>query len=154
MPEQTKWEVHPYDWEWYGKPGHLICADYCQFHLCTEVGEWLVSTVGEYLPPESIREIFAKSRGVVLEGKGDYREADYMKKIGYESIGLDRKYETMVFYIGEKPTRCNTTGCNCNMPRINGHEQHFEPANDAKTANENHMKACVMAACGKIEKKE
>ena len=50
------------DWIWFGTPGHFICANYCRFHLCTRVGDYLVSTVGEYVPPEPVREIFARTR--------------------------------------------------------------------------------------------
>jgi hypothetical protein len=83
------------EWRWFGSPGHFICARDCRFHLCTQIGAVLVSTVGEYFPGESVREILANSRGVVLNGRGDEREADYMTKLGYEDIGFNRKYETI-----------------------------------------------------------
>jgi len=37
-------------WVWYGNTGHFCASRDCEFHLCTEVGEYLVSTVGEYYP--------------------------------------------------------------------------------------------------------
>ena len=40
----------PTDWEWFGLSGHFIYAYRCRFHLCTKVGPWLVSTVGQYVP--------------------------------------------------------------------------------------------------------
>ena len=49
-----------------------------------------------------VREIYAKSREVKLEGVGDVRDADYIKKVGYEEIGDGRKYETMVFKARKK----------------------------------------------------
>ena len=87
------------DWIWMPHPGHFICAEHCRFSLNTCVGEFTVSTIGEYLPPESVREIKASSMGVLLEGHGYDRYVDYMKKIGYEGMGSDPeyKYETMVF---------------------------------------------------------
>lgn len=93
-------------WVWMPHPGHFICASECKFHLTTEVGGYIVSTVGEYFPQESVREILAKCRGVVLEGKGEERERDYMTKIGYENLGVDGKYETMVF-----PSKTSDEAC-------------------------------------------
>ncbi len=103
------------EWEWYGTAGHLCVGRYCRFHLATKVGKFWVSTVGEYLPPEGTREVLAESRGVKLAGMGDAREADYMNKIGYETLGVgdDSIYETMVFHAGQ---RCESPDCNCGMP--------------------------------------
>ena len=75
---------------------------------------YLISTVGEYLPDAPVREIFAQSRGVALEGMGDKRRAHYMEKIGFEDIGYGRKYETMVFSLNGKV--CAGKGCGCGMP--------------------------------------
>ena len=35
-------------WKWYGYAGHLIVSRRCAYHLCTRVGNYLVSTVGAY----------------------------------------------------------------------------------------------------------
>ena len=121
----------------FGHAGHFICANDCRFHLCTQVGKYLVSTVGEMFPDSNVREIIAKTRGVVLEGIGDARRADYMKKIGFEEIGYGRKYETMVFAAGNP---CDAKGCNCGLPSINGSEIDSAIANDAKTATEGHRR--------------
>jgi len=60
------------DWRWYGNAGHFCCSQDCEFHLCTEVGEYLISTVGEYYP----------------DGR----------KGGMKSVAWDKDYyETMVF---------------------------------------------------------
>lgn len=59
------------NWEWFGSAGHFCAADSCLFHLTTKVGDYLVSTVGDYYP-----------RGVFGEP---------------ETIGLERLFETMVF---------------------------------------------------------
>ena len=76
----------PQDWKWFRHPGHFICARWCRFHLCTQVGKWLVSTVGEYWPERAVREIhahchdpkwFAENRNL----KGDYFDSAYMKRL-------------------------------------------------------------------------
>lgn len=127
------------DWQWFGHPGHFICADDCRFHLCTKVGDYLISTVGEMFPDESTREVYAKSRGITLEGRGDYRKADFLKKHSWVEIGYNRKYETMVFKAGEP---CTAKDCNCGLPKIDGRELDAEPANDAATATQNHYALC------------
>jgi hypothetical protein len=139
------------DWKWFGCPGHLIVARDCRFHLCTQIGGFLISTVGEWFPGESVREILAKSRGVELRGRGDVREWDYMKKIGFEEIGCDRKYETMVFAAG-KP--CNEPDCNCGQPAIDGCELEMDGYNDRASATAGHMNLCRKAAFGLIERRE
>ena len=128
------------DWKWYGNAGHFICAQWCEFHLCTEVGAFLVSTVGQYMPPESVREILAQSRGVSLEGKGDARLADYHKKIGYEKLGFERTFETMVFRIGAD--RCTRSDCNCGLPDFYVEELEMIPYNQAGDANTGHLAMC------------
>ena len=102
------------NWKWFGSPGHLIVSLDCRFHLCTQVGGHLVSTVGEYLPDSSVREILAKSRGKTLEGIGEMRRADFLDKIGYEEIGCGRKFETMVFRVSGDLCKCG-----CGMPNVN-----------------------------------
>lgn len=131
-------------WEWFGSPGHFICADKCRFHLTTKVGKYLVSTVGELWPERGLREIHAKiydpqwfKANVSL--KCDYFDAAYMERFGFEDIGCDRKYETMVFEAGE---RCDSPGCNCGLPRINGSELDFGAYNSAGEANAGHLALC------------
>lgn len=62
--------------QWFGRAGHLCVADRCRFHLHTHVGEWCISTVGDYYPK-------------TLHGEDDARVP--------EQIGWGRLYETMVF---------------------------------------------------------
>lgn len=126
-------------WEWFGNAGHLIVGNYCRFHLCTKVGRYLVSTVGQYFPDSRVREIFAQSIGVKLEGIGDARCADYMKKIGYEEIGFERTYETMVFLAGEP---CTANGCDCGLPAIKGENLDMAGYNDSGSATKGHMEMC------------
>lgn len=104
------------EWEWFGTAGHLIVGQDCRFHLATIVGPWLVSTVGEYLPDSVVREVMAESRGIALEGRGDERLSSWMREAGYEEIGFGRKYETMVFRIGD--ARCADPECDCGMPIV------------------------------------
>lgn len=53
-------------------PGHYICSSRCQFRRHTHVGDYCVSTVGEFTMGDDSK---------------------------YEDIGAGRKYETMVFRI-------------------------------------------------------
>lgn len=104
------------EWIWFGSAAHLIVGEDCRFHLATVIGPWLVSTVGEWLPDETSREIHADVRGVTLEGRGDDRRADFKRKFGYVEIGAGRKYETMVFRVtGEV---CTAEECECGLPVV------------------------------------
>ena len=128
-------------WEWFGNAGHFIASSDCRFHLCTLIGEYLVSTVGEYLPDSEVREIMASSRGITLTGRGDARRANWMQKIGYETIGLDRKYETMVFRVSGK--RCEVPDCGCGLPVVEEWgELDMNGYNDAGSATRGHYEMC------------
>lgn len=128
------------DWKWFGDPGHFICARDCEFHLCTQVGEYLISTVGKYFPDSNVRDILAESRKVELEGIGDDRRYDYMKKIGYEEIGFGRKFETMVFKF---EGICKAKDCNCGLPVIIPAELDSAAYNDSGAANKGHFEMCI-----------
>lgn len=118
--------------------GHFICGNECKFHLNTYVGKYIVSTVGEYFPDAPVREIFAQSRGITLTGIGDFRRADYLRKIGYEELGFGRKYETMVF----KATEAKLDLC-CPYRQANGSELDMAGYNEPEKAREGHMKLCA-----------
>lgn len=124
-------------WIWMPHPAHFICSSDCKFFLATKIGKYIVSTVGEYFPDSEIREIFANSRGVILEGKGDARRADYMKKIGFEDIGYNRKYETMVFK-ARKGITCKV----CPFVIDGGSDIDFCSYNEPNEAYEGHLKMC------------
>ncbi len=126
-------------WEWFGSPAHFICASDCRFHMATKIGRFIVSTVGEYLPDSAVREILANSRNKPLEGRGDARRADWMKKFGYEEIGYGRKYETMVF---RTKGRCKAPDCGCGLPIIIPRELDMNSYNTAGDATKGHMKLC------------
>jgi hypothetical protein len=126
------------EWEWFGNAGHFILGSDCRFHLNTLVGNWIISTVGEYFPDAEIREIIAQCRGILLTGQGDARRADYMEKIGYEDIGYGRKYETMVFAWNGK--RCD---CGCGQPSPDSFQEvEMQGSNDPIQARRGHMEFC------------
>ncbi len=115
------------DWEWFGKSGHYICGQWCRFHLCTKVGKYLISTVGEYVHPR--------------HGKGvEQDEAAWLAENSPgEDIGYNRKYETMVFIAGEM---CNNLKCDCGQPKHDGSELDFAGYNMAGEATRGHLEMC------------
>lgn len=115
------------DWKWFGCPGHFICGCWCRFHLFTVIGPWMISTVGEYVHPRH-------SNGNERDDKKWWNE-----NWPGEDIGMDRKYETMVFRAG-KP--CNSETCMCGAPEVGSSELDFLPANTRVEATENHMQLC------------
>lgn len=124
-------------WVWMPHPGHFICSQNCKFILNTYVGKYIVSTVGEYVPDSSVREILAESREITLVGKGDARLADYMEKVGYETVGLDRKYETMVFHAKESDDKC------CPFRMKSSGDIDFAGYNESEEAFKGHYKMCL-----------
>lgn len=115
-------------WKWFGDAGHFICGRWCRFHLCTQVGPWLVSTVGAYVHP-------------MHSGGGEVAEAAWLKdNWPGEDVGCGRKYETMVFRAGQP---CQKPGCHCGMPGLDdATELDFLGANTAGEATANHTKLC------------
>ena len=137
-------KVEQKDWQWFGHAGHFICAHWCRFHLCTKVGDYLVSTVGEYWPERSSREIHARIHDPAWLARNQHRKGDdfdlaYMERFGFEDIGFERKYETMVFKAG-KP--CTSAECGCGLPKIDSSELDFGAYNDAGTATRGHLAIC------------
>jgi hypothetical protein len=127
---------------WFGNAAHFICGQSCRFHLATQVGPWLVSTVGQMWSARNVREIHAKVHDAAwlaanVHRKGDDFDAAYFARFGYEEIGCDRTYETMVFRAG-KP--CRSKDCGCGLPTIDGSERDFAGYNNAKDATAGHMK--------------
>lgn len=125
-------------WIWMPHAAHFICGNDCRFHLATKVGKYIVSTVGEYVPDSSIRRIYAESRGKKIKGIGDEWDANYMKEFGYEDIGLDRKYETMVFLAKKSGESCSA----CPYRIASGENIDFKGYNNPKDAYQGHMKMC------------
>ncbi len=116
------------EWKWFGNAGHFICSQWCRFHLCTQVGPWLISSVGQYVHPRH-------SQG------NERQEAKWLQENWPgEDIGSGRKYETLVFLAGEP---CSTPGCGCGMPTLDDpSEVDGEGCNTAKEATANHYKYC------------
>ena len=141
----SKKSITPDKWKWFGHAGHLIVGHYCRFHLCTQVGKYLVSTVGEYWPERSVREIHAEVTDAKWWANNRHRKGDdfnsaYMKRFGYEEIGCDRLYETMVFRAGEP---CKSGKCGCGLPAISGCELECDGYNNAGEATRGHMRLCA-----------
>lgn len=132
-------------WKWFGHAAHFICGHSCRFHLATLVGKYLISTVGELWPERGVREIHAHCTDPKwLEEnrhlKGDYFDHAYMKRFGFDDVGYNRKYETMVFKVtGEV---CKTKECGCGLPNIVPSELDFSPYNDAGAATKGHLQLC------------
>lgn len=126
------------EWVWMPHAGHLIVGNDCRFHLNTMVNGFIVSTVGEYLPDSDTRDMLATHRGKPLEGRGDARRADWMRKFGYEKIGCDRLYETMVF----KATASAADQQCCPFSMESGENVDFEGYNDPAEARCGHMRMC------------
>jgi len=127
---------------WFGHAAHFILGHRCRFHLATQVGKYLVSTVGELWSERPTREIIARSDDPKwLEANrhllGDDFDHAYFKRFGYDTVGCDRKYETMVFKAGAP---CKSKDCGCGLPTIDGSEQDFAGYNDAGSATAGHLK--------------
>lgn len=112
-------------WVWYGHAGHLCVANSCRFHLCTKVGRYLVSTVGDYF----------------MDNK---RET-----LGAEA---DSFFETYVFnaYPG---TQCLDTNCLCGMPKVDFNQIEGVRCATAGDAARTHMKMCKKYAGKKAERR-
>lgn len=115
------------DWLWFGNAGHFICGRWCRFHLATQVGDVLVSTVGQYVPPRH-------------SGGSERTEAAWLQENpDGEEIGCGRFYETMVFVAGMP---CNKVGCNCGLPDISGRELDCAGYANAGDATRGHVEMC------------
>lgn len=127
--------------KWFGNAGHFICSHWCRFHLTTQVGPWLVSTVGEYWPERPAREMHARvyDAAWLAENhhlKGDHFDSAYLNRFGFQEIGSGRTYETMVFCAGNP---CARTDCGCGLPEIDGSQLDFRGYTDAGAATRGHM---------------
>lgn len=128
-------------WVWMPHAGHFICARSCQFILNTYVGKYIVSTVGELWNDQIVRRIHASvhdkqwyEKNINL--KGDYFDSAYMKKFGFENIGCERKYETMVFKARKSEHKC------CPYKIIVSEEVDTEGYNKPEDACRGHLKLC------------
>lgn len=98
-------------WIWMPHAGHFICGNDCRFHLCTYVGKYIVSTVGELWPDRAVQEIHAQIRDAKWYQenknlKGDEFGTQYFSRFGWQEIGYGRTYETMVFKAKKSDNGC------------------------------------------------
>jgi hypothetical protein len=151
------------DWIWMPHASHLCVAHKCRFHLNTYVNGYIVSTVGEYFPEEEVRRIFLKNRIVfpklkiditgkiqtdhlvtneqvqeILSLKGDYFDAAYLRFFGFEDLGLNRKYETMVF----RASKRDDPTAQCCPWEATGDCLESAGYNEPKNAFDGHMRFC------------
>jgi len=96
-------------WVWMPHAGHFVCGHRCQFKLNTYVGKYIVSTVGEMV---------------------------YDQNKGFEEIGCDRLYETMVFKAVESGNKC------CPYEIKVSDEVDFEGYNTPEEAYKGHLYLC------------
>jgi hypothetical protein len=150
------------DWIWMPHAGHLCIAYMCRYHLNTYVNGYIVSTVGEYLPPYDALRILLETRirypklsfdadgnlirdeipedlrEKILALKGDAFEGAYLKVFGFEELGLNRTYETMVF----KAEKNEDASSQCCPWRASGSCLDMEGYNDAVSAYQGHIELC------------
>lgn len=109
----TPTHVSRTDWEWFGYPGHFIAADSCMFRLCTKVGGYIISTVGDMQ--------FNGKRRTIGAGERSF-------------------FETYVFKAGP---RCQIPECNCGQPTLaNASEIDGERCATGAEAQALHLKYC------------
>lgn len=105
------------DWRWFGVAGHFVMSSRCLHHLHTRVGNYRISTVGDY----------------VL----DQKKTPFLE---FETVGAGRLYETYVFRITGECDQCDPP---CGQGEITDwSEIDSLPANDVLTAEKNHMDLC------------
>lgn len=104
------------DWKWFGHAGHFICAAQCRFHLCTQVGDKLISTIGDYYDHKNTRQ-------TIGSGPTDY-------------------FETFVFQV-TGPSSCTQVECQCNMPQVNWLELEGIRHETAGNAMRAHVSYCA-----------
>lgn len=120
-------------WKWFGHAGHLFVSYDCRFHLATQVGQFWISTVGEYRPEyagyNSDNYELDKGKGIGIMWKSaedkDYRDAIF---------------ETMVFPITGKHE--------CGCPEWSPGEIDMDRYLTHTDAQRGHMELCLKAARG------
>jgi len=123
-------------WVWMPHAAHFIGADHCRFHLATWVGDFIVSTVGEYMPDSAVRAIIARSNGSPLTKRGDEQEIEFFEKFGWADVGDNRKYETMVFKAQPSEHKC------CPYEMADCSEVDYCGYNSADEAYAGHVSLC------------
>ena len=108
-------------WVWCGYAGHFIGSSSCLLHLHTRVGDYRISTVGDYHPAD-------------LDDAPRYRPTKEA-----EEIGCDRKYETYVF-------RVTGHGEHGEGEVVSFSEIWSDSYNEAIDAERGHMEMCRLFA--------
>jgi hypothetical protein len=121
------------NWIYMPHAGHFIVGHLCRFRLNTYVNGFIVSTVGEYVPDSQVRKIFRKTRGRETALRGDAEETEF----GFEKIGCDRLYETMVFRGRKSKNKC------CPYEVSGFSELDFAGYNKPEDAYKGHIKMCL-----------
>ena len=115
-------------WKWYGNVGHYYESHLLRFHMCTVVGNYYISTIGDLR-----RDIVASDdpkRSSPLE-----IDTVYEPSIRWEGGAL---YETVVFI-----TEGGMCECGCGMPEYDYTDRiEHVPHNTRGEANEAHMAIC------------
>lgn len=128
-------------WVWMPHAGHFICGHMCRFRMNTYVGKYIVSTVGEMDNDLRVKEIHAEIRDKEWfeknkHLKGDYFNSAYFKRFGWEEIGCDRAYETMVFKAKKSDHKC------CPYEIVVDDEVDFKGYKNAEEAFAGHYELC------------
>lgn len=131
-------------WVWMPHSGHLIVGSECQFHLNTMVGDYIVSTVGEWWPDQEVRRIHAGIRDAAWTSTnkhliGDPYDHAYLRRFGFMEIGAGRTYETMVFpAMPGDPAKCDA----CTWRVSDWSDVDSANYNDAGDAYRGHLEMC------------
>lgn len=98
---------------WHGQAGHFVGWRDCQWHLCTEVNGYIISTLGEYIPN--------RQRNTVGQAM---------------PLGLspDDLYESMIFEVG------GHCPCGCGHPTQSGSSLDMNRYKTPLEARLGHMK--------------
>lgn len=114
-------------WVWHGEAAHFICGRWCRFHMATEIGPFLVSTVGLYVHPRHAQG----HEGPEAEWLAAHPDG--------EEIGSDHFYETMVFRV---TGYCHSKDCGCGLPTFDPRELDFAGYKKRRAAREGHIAMC------------
>lgn len=108
----------------FGSAAHFIGSEDCRFHITTLIGEYVISTVGDYAPRHRVSTV--DERPMVAGGRS----------VDAHTIGYERYFETMVF---------KTTGpcdCGCGLPDHSGSNIDFAGYQTRAEANAGHEAMC------------
>ena len=91
--------IPPSKWVWCGYAGHFIAASRCVCHLNTRVGDYRISTVGDYRPDGEKRDTVGLNRwgetyvfrvgGKGYHGEGVVEDWGEIDSRGYSETDLD-----------------------------------------------------------------